>query len=241
MEERDWVAIETAYKAGVETLRAIATKHGITEGAIRKRANKLDWVRKPVRKPVRKYASGTQRGTQELTESQHGFINEMLVDLNPVRAAERAGYAQPRCSAPRMIANTDVQDAALERIEAVAARCGLSAELVMRSIVRELQFDPAKVFNDDGSLKPISEIDQDTRMALQAIETIQSGGESPVTVRKVKWATANQARQQAMQHLGLFLLDNSQKKDALSELIMAIQGRSVAPVKVVANVIDDAS
>ena len=225
----DWEAIKAAYCAGAETLRAIAEQHGITEGALRKRAGRDQWVRKPVRKAVRTYA-GTQTGTQALTETQIAFVEELVVDGNVRKAAERAGYAEPACSVAKMRNNDAVQAAALERIEAVAERCGLSAELVVRSIVRELQFDPAKVFNDDGSLKPISEIDPDTRMALQAIETSQSGGESPVTVRKVKWASASSARDQAMKHLGMYLLDRKQQTDPLSELIKAIQGRgSIGP------------
>ena len=41
----DWAQIEAAYRAGVNTLRQIASENGITEGAIRKRAKKEDWER----------------------------------------------------------------------------------------------------------------------------------------------------------------------------------------------------
>ncbi|MBD3111689.1 hypothetical protein ID157_05820 [Klebsiella pneumoniae] len=54
----DWEAIESAYRAGVLSLRDIGDKYGVTEGAIRKRAKKFDWVRN----------SGTQvrkNGTQK--------------------------------------------------------------------------------------------------------------------------------------------------------------------------------
>ncbi|EFM4225777.1 hypothetical protein IGC89_000205 [Escherichia coli] len=36
MAKPDWEAIETAYRAGVMSLREIASQHGISEGAIRK-------------------------------------------------------------------------------------------------------------------------------------------------------------------------------------------------------------
>lgn len=52
----DWEAIESAYRAGVLSLRDIGDKYGVTEGAIRKRAKKFDWVRNSgtqVRKKVR--------------------------------------------------------------------------------------------------------------------------------------------------------------------------------------------
>jgi hypothetical protein len=41
----DWEAMETEYRAGAKTLRAIAADHGVTEGAIRKRAKAEGWER----------------------------------------------------------------------------------------------------------------------------------------------------------------------------------------------------
>ena len=41
----DWEAIESAYRAGVMSLREIASQHDISEGAIRKRAKRDDWLR----------------------------------------------------------------------------------------------------------------------------------------------------------------------------------------------------
>lgn len=43
--QADWVRIEVDYRAGIKTLRQIAAEHGITEGAIRKRAKKEGWER----------------------------------------------------------------------------------------------------------------------------------------------------------------------------------------------------
>lgn len=41
----DWEAIEGDYRAGVKTLRSMAEEHGLTEGAIRKRATRDGWER----------------------------------------------------------------------------------------------------------------------------------------------------------------------------------------------------
>ncbi|MGN9452004.1 terminase small subunit [Klebsiella grimontii] len=54
----DWEAIESAYRAGVLSLRDIGEQYGVTEEAIRKRAKKFGWVRKAGTQ-VRK--SGTQK------------------------------------------------------------------------------------------------------------------------------------------------------------------------------------
>ncbi|HHH1616136.1 TPA: hypothetical protein ACPY5B_004328 [Yersinia enterocolitica] len=45
MTKPDWEAIESAYRAGLMSLREIAAQHNISEGAIRKRAKRDDWSR----------------------------------------------------------------------------------------------------------------------------------------------------------------------------------------------------
>lgn len=41
----DWESVERDYSAGLLSLREIGDKHGVTEGAIRKKAKKEEWVR----------------------------------------------------------------------------------------------------------------------------------------------------------------------------------------------------
>ncbi|MBQ4924947.1 hypothetical protein FDK33_07170 [Citrobacter werkmanii] len=83
MSKPDWEAIETAYRAGVMSLREIASQHGISEGAIRKRAKRNDWSRdlnakiqqkaddlvrkQEVRKQVRNESTLTERVLIEAT------------------------------------------------------------------------------------------------------------------------------------------------------------------------------
>lgn len=83
MSKPDWEAIETVYRAGVMSLREIASQHGISEGAIRKRAKRDDWSRdlnakiqqkaedlvrkQEVRKQVRNESTLTERVLIEAT------------------------------------------------------------------------------------------------------------------------------------------------------------------------------
>jgi len=41
----DWESVERDYSAGLLSLREIGDKHGVTEGAIRKKAKKEEWIR----------------------------------------------------------------------------------------------------------------------------------------------------------------------------------------------------
>ncbi|EHK8991093.1 hypothetical protein KCT17_003661 [Escherichia coli] len=45
MNKPDWEAIESAYRAGVLSLREIASRHGVAESSIRKRAKRDEWER----------------------------------------------------------------------------------------------------------------------------------------------------------------------------------------------------
>ncbi|PLJ44563.1 hypothetical protein B6J65_27810, partial [Klebsiella quasipneumoniae] len=84
----DWEAIESAYRAGVLSLRDIGDKYGVTEGAIRKRAKKFEWVRKAGTQ-VRK--SGTQSGTQK---------NKARTSEKPASASRTQKSTQPKVEPP---------------------------------------------------------------------------------------------------------------------------------------------
>jgi hypothetical protein len=64
----DWTAIEGAYRAGTEPLRAIADRHGITEGAIRARAKKFGWTRDAAKTKRELVAARMAGVTQEITQ-----------------------------------------------------------------------------------------------------------------------------------------------------------------------------
>lgn len=80
----DWEAIESAYRAGVLSLRDIGAQYGVTEGAIRKKAKKLEWVRKGGTQ-VRK--NGTQKDKARTSEK-------------PARAGRTQKSTQPKAEPP---------------------------------------------------------------------------------------------------------------------------------------------
>lgn len=167
-----------------------------------------------------------------MTPKQEAFISEYLIDKNATQAAIRAGYSaktarqmgDENLSKPYIAAEIE------SRLATLAAKAGLTAELVLASLARELRFDPADLYDEWGNIKPIHEIPEDARMCLVGMETAQVGSpEAPVMVQKVKWVSAAQAREQAMKHLGMYEKDNAQKTDPVRDLIMAIQGNSIRP------------
>jgi phage terminase small subunit len=166
-----------------------------------------------------------------LTPKQERFVSEYLIDLNATAAYKRAGYVAKghaaEANAARLLRNAEVEAEIAHRSKKTAEKYELTQELVIRSIVQELAFDPAKLYGADGKLLPITELPEDVRMALTSVEFEQHGSpDAPVFVRKVKWSQRQGAREQAMKHLGMFLEDNKQKRgveelpdDVLDKLI----------------------
>ncbi|KXX64190.1 hypothetical protein [Marichromatium gracile] len=89
----DWVAVEGAYRAGKDSLREIAGQHGISEGAIRKRAKKEGWLRDPggtKRQIVRAaMAGGTREGTQYAARTIAEAANQDVADMSAGLAVAR--------------------------------------------------------------------------------------------------------------------------------------------------------
>ncbi|EJB1612753.1 hypothetical protein MUI22_002872 [Salmonella enterica] len=101
MAKPDWEAIETAYRAGIMSLRDIGALHGVTEGAIRKKAKKLEWVRKDGTQ-VRK--NGTQKNTVRTTRKpassgavqKHSQLEaEPPADTKPEAVRKKVGTNHP--------------------------------------------------------------------------------------------------------------------------------------------------
>ncbi|PHM75113.1 phage protein [Xenorhabdus kozodoii] len=100
MAKPDWEAIESAYRAGLMSLREIASQHGISEGAIRKRAKRDEWTRdlaakvksrsddmvrkEEVRNQVR---SETTLSERVLIEASAEVITKVRIAANKVAAA----------------------------------------------------------------------------------------------------------------------------------------------------------
>ena len=108
----------------------------------------------------------------KLTPRQERFVAEYLIDLNGKQAAIRAGY-KPKgapAQAVRLLTNVNVKAAIEAKNSKRLEDLGISAEAVLKGLARLAYFDPRKFFNADGSLKSVTELDDDTAQALAGIE-----------------------------------------------------------------------
>lgn len=148
------------------------------------------------------------------------FIEAYLANGgNATNAAKAAGFSEKTAHVqgcvllkhPKVIHRLD------ERRKELSQKYALTTENVMKSLSQAIFFDPRNLYDQNGNLKAIADLDDDTAQALSGFEVTEERGDSEnrslVTgyTKKVKWLDKNTAREQAMKHLGLYEQDNKQR------------------------------
>ena len=245
MAQVDWERIELDYRANVLSLREIAELHpGTNHVAIARRAKRDGWVRdlaqKIKAKPSPKTPKTRDRAVPRvngLLPKQAAFVQEYLISGNATQAAIHAGYS-PKTA--HVIGQENLKKPAIasllaEKQTVIAARqderlaqMELTKERVAREIARISFFDPRKMFAADGRPLAITELDSDTAacvIGLDVLEQYEGSGEDRHLVgliKKYKIADKNSALDKAAKILGMFAIDNEQRKDPLASLLQAI-------------------
>ncbi|MDR1351528.1 MAG: terminase small subunit [Zoogloeaceae bacterium] len=143
-----------------------------------------------------------------MTPKQQRFSEEYLIDLNATQAAIRAGYSAKTAQeqGARLLLNVIVQRAIAESIKARSERTQVDQDRVLKELARVAFFDPRKLFSEDGNLKALRELDDDTAAAIMGVDTIAIGNDKVGVgeLKKIKLADKVQALGMCMRHLGMF-------------------------------------
>lgn len=149
-------------------------------------------------------------GRTSLNPKQERFVQEYLVDLNATQAAIRAGYSAKTAKTigPRLLEHVGVQEAITAGRLKTSAKLELAREEVIRQYQRIGFSDIRKLFDANGQLKPITELDEDTAAAIQSFDvemkaTVNENGE-PVSmpVAKIRIADRKTALDSIMKAQG---------------------------------------
>lgn len=146
-----------------------------------------------------------------LTLKQQRFVDEYVIDLNATQAAIRAGYSEDSAGAigSENLTKPEIAEAVKKRIVELQQSTGLTAERLLNEVRRMAFFDPRKLFDENGNLKPITELDDDTAAALAAFEVTEERADieekSKVTgyTKKLKWYDKNAAIDKGMRYFGM--------------------------------------
>jgi phage terminase small subunit len=148
-----------------------------------------------------------------MTPKQQRFVQEYLTDLNATQAAIRAGYSAATAAeiGRQNLGKLEVAEAIAASQTSRAERMEITADHVARAFARVGTSDVRKLFTEDGALKPIHELDDDTAAAISSIEVVTKvlprSGDAPVQieyVHKIRTYDKVTALTQLARHLGMF-------------------------------------
>lgn len=171
-------------------------------------------------------------GMKTAAERERLYIEAFIENGGNGRAAALTAGAKTEVAADqyhaRLSRNVRVQQEIQRRREITLAeaqrRAGVSVEKVLREAARLSFFDIRKLYDGEGRLKKITELDDDTAAALASLEQeeISAGEVTLGTLRKVKTHDKNSALERLFKHLGLFKEDNAQKPPMLPPVITVV-------------------
>jgi phage terminase small subunit len=109
----------------------------------------------------------------ELTPKQKIFVAEYLANgMNATQAAISAGYSKSTACemGAENLRKPHIATAIGAKAEKHLNKLDYGIDRCLNEVARLAFFDPAKLFEDDGSLKPIKSIDPDTRAVIAGLE-----------------------------------------------------------------------
>ena len=149
----------------------------------------------------------------ELNPNQERFIAEYLTDLNATRAAIAAGYSEKTAESQgsRLLTNAKVKAVIAEKQGKRLGKLEITADRVLAELAKLAFFDIRKFYNEDGSLKLVTDLDDDTAAALVgmeievAYEHFGKGQNKPSgDLKKIKMADKGLNLERLGRHLKLF-------------------------------------
>jgi phage terminase small subunit len=188
------------------------------------------------KKPAQRVKAGTSKG--EAAAKRVKFVEAYMANGgNGKEAAITAGYspATADVKASQLLREVKVRDILVKRRDEIATKFKLTTERVLQEVARVSYSDVRRLFNPDGSLKKMHELDDDTAAALAGVDVVEMAGADgvmahiPMFTKKVKLWDKNQALEKAMKHLGLFEKDNEQATTERRFIYVPAKGPSAKP------------
>lgn len=147
-----------------------------------------------------------------MTKKQKIFADEYLVDMNQTRAYIAAGYSGNGAaqSASALLRNPKISAYIEKKLEKRAHKLDVSAEKILAEIAKVAFLDPRKFYDDNGNLKDVPSLDDDSAVSLAGLEVYEEyagRGEDREAIgqtKKVKFADKLRALELYGRYLKLF-------------------------------------
>jgi len=156
-------------------------------------------------------------GNGKLTALRLRFIDEYLKDLNATQAVIRAGYSKKGADSKgsQLLGIIKVQEAVQKRRLALQKKVQIDQEGVIKRYLMLVDYNIKDFFNDDCTMKPISEIPKEALYAIcgfeadkKIITTKDMKTIEETLIRKFKLPDKKGVLDSLAKHLGMFEKDN---------------------------------
>lgn len=144
----------------------------------------------------------------KLNPRESRFVSEYMVDGNHKQAALRAGYSAG--NGIYLINRPKIHMAIEYEKQKQSRRIGITADNALREIARVAFSDIRKVFDEQGNLKPLHELDDDVAAAISSVEMVvkykkdEDGNAQPELVKKIRIWDKNSALEKLGKHFKLW-------------------------------------
>jgi phage terminase small subunit len=169
-------------------------------------------------------------------ERKKVFAAEYLANgQNATQAAIAAGYSRRTAGAAghRVLKDAEIRAQIEAAAQQAAEKAGLTLDRTLREVARVAYADPRRLYDEDGALKPIADLDDETAAVIASVEVEEIGVDGAVIgrVRKIRTWDKNAALEKAMKFHGAYEADNRQKPPAtvsIGQLSVALDFDAVA-------------
>lgn len=116
-----------------------------------------------------------------MTDAQRRFCNEYLIDLNATRAY-KAAYKNcksdltARTNGSKLLTNTNIQSYISDKQKEIEERTQITQDMVVQELAKIGFFNIKDIYNNNGTLKQISDMDDNTTRAIASVKTLQKAG-----------------------------------------------------------------
>ena len=122
-----------------------------------------------------------------MTDAQKRFADEYLIDLNATRAYK---VAYPNCkkdetaraNSSRLLTNANIQNYISEKQKEIEKRTEVTQDMVVQELAKIAFFNIKDIYNENGTLKQIKDIDDNTSKAIASVKTLQKAGSMKINV-----------------------------------------------------------
>lgn len=122
-----------------------------------------------------------------MTDAQKRFCDEYLIDLNATKAYK---VAYPNCkkdetaraNSSRLLTKANIQNYISDRQKELQEETKVTQQRVISELAAIAFFNIKNIYNKDGSLKPVKDMDDETAKAISSVKTLQKAGSMKINI-----------------------------------------------------------